>query len=132
LYETTIERHDELEALLLDPDMSGEPLKKALASFFFSFQGIKGCTNHTTAAATMVHTVSLSEGFDLRIRQTLIVGIGLDSRGKEQIASTATATSKLPARVLLYNQLEELRNEERTGLLSIVVTILCVDPNREQ
>ena len=80
----------------------------------------------------MIDAVSLSEWFDLRIRQTLIVGIGLDSRGKEQIASTAAPAGRLPTRVLLYNQLEELRNEEWTGLLSIAVAILCFDPNREQ
>ena len=84
LYKTAIERHVELEALLLDPDMSGEPLKKALSSFFFSFPGIKGCTNQTAAAAIMVHATSLSKESDLHIRQTLIAGIGLDSRGKER------------------------------------------------
>ena len=36
-----MDRHDELKELLLDTEASGEPLRKALAAFFFSFQGIK-------------------------------------------------------------------------------------------
>ena len=56
----------------------------------------------------------------------------MTSKDKEDIASAAAATGKLPVRLLLYNQLEELRNDEWTDLLSIVVALLCFDPNREQ
>ena len=132
LYQTTVDRHEELKALLFDTDTSGEPLRKALSEFFFSFQGMKGCSNHTAAAATMIHAAASSQGFDLQIRQSLIAGIGLDSKEKEKVASVAAATGRLPVRLLLYNQLEELRNEEWTDLLSIAVALLCFDPNKEQ
>ena len=39
------------------------------------------------------------------------------------MASAAAATGRLPVRLLLYNQLEELRNHEWTGLLSIAVDL---------
>ena len=121
---------------MISHTLSEEPLRKALAGFFFSFQGIKGCSIHIAAAATMVHAAASSQGYSLQVRdrQSLIVGIGLTSKEKEDIASNsaAAATGKLPVRLLLYSQLEELRNDEWTGLLSIVVALLCFDPNREQ
>ena len=132
LYQTTVDRHEDLKTLLFDTDKSGEPLRKALSEFFFSFQGMKGCSNHTAAAATMIHAAASSKGFDLQIRQSLIAGIGLDPKEKEKVASVATATGRLPVRSLLYNQFEELRNEEWTDLLSIAVALLCFDPNKEQ
>ena len=132
LYKTTVDRHDELKGLLLDSETSGEPLRRTLAGFFFSFQGIKGCPTHTAAAATMVHAAAFSQGYSLQVRQSLVVGIGLTSKEKEDNASTVAATGKLPVRLLLYNQLEELRNDEWSDLLSIVVALLCFDLNRER
>ena len=51
---------------------------------------------------------------------------------KEDVASTDAVTGKLPVRLLLYNQLKELRNDEWIDLLSIVVALLCFDPNKDQ
>ena len=56
----------------------------------------------------MVHAAASSQGLSLQIRQSLIAGIGLSPQEKEEIAPVAAATGKLP----VYNQLEELRNEE--------------------
>ena len=108
---------------MLDTETSGESIGKALARSFFSFHGIKECSTHTAAAATMIHVA---------VRQSLVVGIGLTCKAKENIASVATATGKLPVHLLLYNQLAELRNCEWTDILSIVVALLCFDPNKEQ
>ena len=93
---------------------------------------MKGCSTHTAAAATMIHVVASSQGYSLQVRQSLIAGIGLNSKEKEDVASAAAATCRLPVRLLLYTQLKELRNHEWTGLLSIVVALLCFDPNRER
>ena len=80
----------------------------------------------------MIHAAAASQGLDLQICQSLIAGIGLTSGEKEALASSAAATGRLPVRLLLYNQLEELRNHEWIGLLHIVVAITCYDPNKEQ
>ena len=132
LYQTTVDRHAELKTLLLDNNAAGESLRKELSDFFFSFQGIKSCSTHTAAAATMVHAAAANQGFNLQIRQSLVAGIGLDSKEKEKIAAAAASTGRLPVRLLLYEKLEELRNDEWTDLLSIAVALLCFDPNKEQ
>ena len=107
-------------------------MKEDLADFFFTFQGIKGCSTATAAAATMIHATAANQGLNLQVRQSLIAGIDLTSGEKEVVASSAAATSKLPARHLLYGQLEKLSNDEWTGLLHIAVAITCYDPNKEQ
>ena len=127
-----MDRHAELKTLLLDTDTAGESLRKALADFFFSFQGIKSCSIHTAAAATMVHAAATNQGSNLQIRQNLIAGIGLDSKEKEKIATVAASTGRLLVRLLLYEKLKGLENEEWIDLLSIVVALLCFDPNKEQ
>ena len=132
LYQTTVDRHDELEVLLINADIAGEPLRKTIADFFFSFQGIKSCSKHTAAAATMVHIAASNQGFNLQIRQSLIVGIGIDPKEKEKIASIVAPTGRLPTRLLLYEKLESLENEEWTDLLGIAVALICFDPNKEQ
>ena len=80
----------------------------------------------------MIHAAASSQGYILQVRHSLIAGIGLTCKEKEDDASVAAATGKLPVRLLLYNQLDELRNDEWTDLLSTVVALLCFDPNREQ
>ena len=37
LYKTTTDRHEELRALLADPDATGNILRRAFADFFFTF-----------------------------------------------------------------------------------------------
>ena len=73
-----------------------------------------------------------NQGFNLQIRQSLIAGIGLDSQEEEEVASIAASTGRLPIRLLLYEKLEGLKNEEWTDLLGIAVALLCFDPNKEQ
>ena len=91
---------------------SHEHLKKGpfsptavVADFFFTFQGIEGCSADTTAAATMIHAAAASQGPNPQVRQSLIAGIGLTSGEKEAISSSSAATGKLPARQLLYANL---------------------------
>ena len=60
LYQATDDRHIDLKDILANTDASGEPLKKALADLFFTFQGIKGCCIDTAAAATMIHAATAS------------------------------------------------------------------------
>ena len=79
----------------------------------------------------MIHAAAASQGINLQARQSLIAGIGLTCEEKESVASTAAVTGRLPARHLLYEQLEELDNEEWTGLFHIAVTMICYDTNRE-
>ena len=74
LYKTAVDRHDNM--LLLDPESSGEPLMKAIAEFFYTFQGTKACSEYTAAAATLWHTAQASEGFNLQVRQAPIAGMG--------------------------------------------------------
>jgi hypothetical protein len=93
LYKTTMDRHDELKALLQDPDTAGKPLRKALSEFFFSFQGIKDCSNHTAAAATMIHAAAASQGFDLNIRQTLIASMRISMSPEEKEDTTSLVTT---------------------------------------
>jgi hypothetical protein len=126
LYQITVDRHDDLKSLLHDTDLSGEALRNEIADFFFSFQGIKDCSTHTAAAATMLHASLASEGFNLHIRQSLIAGIGLNCTDKEKIAGLAASTGRLNPHQLPYSQLESLKNEEWTGLLSIAVAVLCL------
>ena len=113
-------------------NVPGESLKKALADFFFSFKGIKGCSSDTAAAATMIHAAAASQGLNLQVRQSLIAGIGLLPEEKEKVASLAAAIGTLPLRLLLSVQLEEIEKEEWTGLLQIAVALTCFDPNQEQ
>ena len=80
----------------------------------------------------MVHIAVSSQGFNLQIRQSLIAGIGIDSKEKEKITSIAALTGRLPTRLLLYEKLESLKNEDWTDLLEIAVALLCYDPNKEQ
>jgi len=128
LYKTTVDRHDNM--LLLDPESSGESLRKAIADFFFTFQGTKSCSEYTAAAATLIHITQSSEGLNLQVRQALIAGIGLSAKEKTKMAETTANTGRLPARQLLYGHLEALQNEEWTGLIHIAVALLCFDDNR--
>ena len=116
--------------LLLDPESSGEPLRKAIAEFFYTFQGTKACSEYTAAAATLWHTAQFSEGFNLEVRQALVAGIGLTAEEKTEIAGATANTGRLPAGQLLHDHLEALKNEEWTGLLRIAVALLCFDDNR--
>ena len=79
-----------------DTDLSGEALRNEIADFFFSFQGIKDCSTHTAAAATMLHASLASEGFNLHIRQSLIAGIGLNCTDKEKIAGLTASIGCIP------------------------------------
>ena len=128
LYKTTVDRHDNM--LLLDPESSGEPLMKAIAEFFYTFQGTKACSEYTAAAATLWHTAQSSEGFNLQVRQALVAGIGLTAKEKTEMAGATADTGRLPAGQLLHDHLEALKNEEWTGLLRIAVALLCFDDNR--
>ena len=112
LYQITVDRHDDLKGLLHDTELSGEALRKQIADFFFSFQGIKDCSTHTAAAATMLHASLVNEGFNLHIRQSLIAEIGLDFTDKEKIADFAASTGRLNPHQRSYLQLESLENEE--------------------
>ena len=81
----------------------------------------------------MIHATAASQDMNLQVNQSPIVGIGLTSGQEEAIASTAAVTGRLPARHLLYKQLEELTlgNEEWTGLFQIAVAMICYGTNRE-
>ena len=132
LYKVTADRHEDLKALLADPDATGNTLRRAFADFFFSFQGIKGCSKYTAAAATLLHASLVSDGFNLQIRQCLKAGIGLSDRDKDLMAHNASMTGKLTHRDASYGDLENLQENEWVGLLSIAVEYLCFDPNKEK
>ena len=94
--------------------------------------GNQGTLHPHSSSLTLIHAAASSQGYSLQVQQSLIVGIGLACNETEDAASIAAATGKLAVRLLLYNQLKELRNDKWTDLLSIVVALLCFDPNREQ
>ena len=45
--------HSDLGSMLSDPNAVGETLRLEFSKFFFTFQGLKGCSAQTAAAATI-------------------------------------------------------------------------------
>lgn len=132
LYRVTTGMHDDLKAMLADPEMQGDSIRKGISEFYFSFMGIKNCSQPTAAAATIIHASNVSKGFNLRVRQSLLAGIGLDSNEIQEAANSAANTGKLPTRKAKLSQLKALTNGDWMNLLNLTVAILSFDGNKEQ
>ena len=76
LHRVTTALHSDLAAVLSDSNAHGETLRQEFSKFYFTFQGLKGCSAPTAAAATLYQTSRASKSFHLRISQSLLAGIG--------------------------------------------------------
>lgn len=131
LYRVTTDLHANLKNMMSDPNASGEPLREEFAEFSISFMGIKKCSHATAAAATMLHASRVSQGFNLRVCQSLQAGIGLSEEAMAAAISTAKRTGKLPDRIATHKQLDSLTNGDWMDLLHLTVSHLCFDENKE-
>jgi hypothetical protein len=130
LYRVTIGLHDDLKAIMADPNEKGDSLRKEFARFYFTFMGLKDCSPETAAAVTMLHASNASQGAKLRVNQSLQAGIGLQ-RDQIQVQAIETARSgRLPDRVASYEQLDRISNGGWMGFLGLTVELLCYDSNK--
>ena len=132
LYRVTMGMHDDLKALVANPDEPGDNLRKEFANFYFSFMGLKDCSPDTAAAITMLHASKASQGFKLRINQALQASIGLDQDQIQTQANAIATTGRLPDRVASTKELDLITNGDWMGLLCVTVELLCFDANKPQ
>ena len=81
-------------------------------------------------AATTLHAPQASQGFNLRVWQSLLAGIGLSELEVDQLAANTAKTGKLPTRKASHEDLEKLCNGDWIGLLNVTVATLCYDSNK--
>ena len=60
-YRVTIKLHDDLGAILADPNEQGDSLRRKFSRFYFTFMGLKDCSPETVAAVTMLHASNASQ-----------------------------------------------------------------------
>ena len=95
LHRVTTGLHSDLGSMLSDPNVPGETLRQEFSKFFFTFQGLKGCSAQTAAAATIYQASRASRGFNLRISQSLLAGIGSSGAEIEAMPTEAETTGRL-------------------------------------
>lgn len=132
LHRVTTDRHEDIKALLSDPNAPGESLRKDFSEFYFSFKGAKDCSPATAAAVTIYHASKVSSGFKLLINQALQAGIGSSIVQIEVMAAAADSTGRLPDRKASHEQVEAMDNGDWIGMLNLTVALLCYDDNKEQ
>ena len=130
LYRVIIGLHDDLKAIMADPDEQGDTLRKAFSRYYFTFMGLRECSPETGAAIGMLYASQASQGFNLRVSQALKAGIGLKPDQMQAQATYTARTEHLPDRMASVGQLDQITNGDRMGLLGLTVELLCYNENK--
>ena len=125
LHRVTTGLHSDLGSMLSDPNAPGETLRQEFSKFYFTFQGLKGCSTPTVAAATLYQASRASKGFHLRISQSLLVGIGASGAEIEEMSTAAERIGKLTSREASLEDKHLRSNEDWIGILSLSVAVMC-------